>query len=116
MLRALVTNFVGRDSSNTYRVDTDLGADFAQRSDSDFAWSWRGRSVLDAEKQLHDLLATTTTTAPAVRHICPVATTTTTSPPAGRFIALKLSPGFASEIERETFALCVAGVEEDASR
>ena len=76
MLRGLETNFGGRDSSNTYRVGTDLGADFAQRSDSDFAWSRRGRSVLDAEKQLHDLLATTTTTAPAVRHICPVATTT----------------------------------------
>ena len=115
MLRALVTNFVGRDSSNTYRVDTDLGADFAQRSDSDFAWSRREGAVLDAEKQLHDLMATTTTTAPAVRHICPVATTTT-SPPAGRFIALKLPPGFAAEIERKTFALCVAGVEEDASR
>lgn len=112
MLRALVTNFVGRDSS--YKVDTDLGADFAQRSDSDFAWSRREGAVLDAEKQLHDLMATTTT-APAVRHICPVANTTT-SPPAGRFIALKLSPGFASEIERETFALCIAGVEEDASR
>lgn len=89
MLRALVANFVGRDSSNTYRVDTDLGANFAQRSDSDFAWSRREGAVLDAEKQLHDFI---------IAH--------------RRCTALALA--LASEIEHEALALRVGGIEEDA--